>query len=219
MTKNRKPTRAVLVGPCLKVGARVPSADFLIGVDGGIKFLKGKHPDLVIGDWDSAKQTAAMQFEKRGSRLVTLSKRKNQSDLAAALAELAKHPQTDLALYGFTGGRADHHLSNLLEIAHFAATHSSKIRFQKVAAFGADAEYHFLTHSQPVFRRAITPGAEVSVFALLGTAKGVSMKGFEYNLTKTDLEPGSRGLSNIVRSRQVEISLTHGVLVVVVPRG
>jgi thiamine pyrophosphokinase len=232
-----KGQRAVLIGPSLELREperrswfrkvirdhKIGRGDFVVGVDGGVNGLGELQPDLIIGDWDSAKPEALAKLKaqarskartQEGScRVVTLPRRKDASDLHFGLQQLADPRFSELLLVGFTGGRPDHHLSNLFEIAHFAATHAKKI-----AAIGPEAEYHFITGS---FRLKRPKGTLISVFAM-GTGRkkvteGVSMRGFDYELKNQDLEPSSRGLSNRTRVAVAEIKVRSGVLLVVIP--
>ena len=156
--------RAILIGPSIDLqksaqkkllanqlrALKPRPSDLLIGVDGGIELAATLMLPLhvAIGDWDSARTSTVHALRRSGTAVITLPTKKDKSDLAMALALLAEFPISEITLLGFSGGRADHHLSNLLEIASFAAMRHPKKHFQKIAAFGPEAEYHFLTHQQ-----------------------------------------------------------------------
>lgn len=209
--------RAILFGPSVdlpkakrKAWARATlhklkpgTGDILIAVDGGLEYCP--HAQIAIGDWDSISQEKLRAY--KGLR-VTLPERKDRSDLAYALQAAKELEPQELILIGFTGGRPDHHLSNLFEIA------ASRIKYSR--AIGPEAEYHFLTAQSPKFQPKCPRGTLVSVFALSKAARGVTMRGFEYVLKDQTLEPSSRGLSNVTKSK-AEIRLRQGNLLVVIP--
>jgi thiamine pyrophosphokinase len=205
---------------------KISHRDFLVAVDGGLEgySILGKNflPHIAIGDWDSLSGKILKRYESGETLFLTLPRRKDASDLACALravADLAREGElsrtSELLLVGFTGCRPDHHLASLLEIASFAVAHGSKARFQKVAAIGPEAEYHFLTDKQSSLRVVRSKGTGVSLFTF-GKAQGVSLKGFEYNLQNAELTAGSHGLSNVVHGR-AEISVKRGLLLAVIP--
>lgn len=124
MAKKQKPTEklenAIIVGP-MPFAKRLISPSWkgqLIFVDGGLlhqKEFKQKGPELYqrsfsIGDGDSA-QSGQLQLHKNNQNL---------SDLAFCLQQLqAIKGLKSMTLLGFLGGRKDHELINLGEIASF----------------------------------------------------------------------------------------------------
>lgn len=212
MTLSR---RAILFGPSIDHSnprawvratirkLRVSDGDICIAVDGGLAYAP--NPQIALGDWDSADRNL---LRKTKALKVTLKKRKDRSDLAYALEAVKILEPDEVILIGFTGGRPDHHLSNLLEI------NAARLKYSR--AIGPEAEYHFLTAKSPKFQPKCPRGTLVSVFALGKAARDVTMRGFEYRLTNQTLEPSSRGLSNRTTSRP-EIRLKQGTLLVVIP--
>lgn len=124
MTKKQKPTEklenAIIVGP-MPFAKKLISPSWkgqLIFVDGGLlhqKDFKQKGPKLYqksfsLGDGDSAKR-GQLQLHKHDQNL---------SDLAFCLQQLqAIKDLKTMTLLGFLGGRKDHELINLGEIASF----------------------------------------------------------------------------------------------------
>lgn len=194
---------------------QVGPEDLRVGVDGGLDLWESLRtrltPQIAVGDWDGASRGALQRFEEAGTTLVTLPREKDQSDLACALRVLQELAPEEIVLLGFTGGRADHHLSNLLEIFRFVAQQQVP-----VVAFGPEAEYHFLT-AQSVFRLRRPRGTLVSVFALGKATEGITMKGFDYTMKQGRLEPSSHGLSNRTCSREAQIRFRKGALLLVIP--
>lgn len=104
----------VLMGPRADLfpPAALLEDSFLIGVDGGTWDSHAQAYHLTLGDGDSAAPGVELQTRHPVD--------KDQSDLALALALLPPTLEC-LHLWGFWGGRDDHHLMNLGEL--FLAPH------------------------------------------------------------------------------------------------
>jgi thiamine pyrophosphokinase len=227
---HKRIRRAVLFGPLIpsvtwvskKIREhKLAGTDLRIGVDGGVQFWSDINipPEIVIGDWDSLGYDPFKDPNNRDAQSLTLPKRKDRSDLHYALEVLNKTEIKDLLLIGFTGGRPDHHLSNLMELAHYAQGK----RAQKIATIGPEADYYWVSPGIPLELHTplIRKGQRLSVFAWGTEAYGATMDGLEYGLKKNskNLLPSSRGLSNIVKRDRIHISVQKGLLLVVIPSG
>lgn len=212
--------RAILVGANLGKDSafkkvlrelRLNPTDLRVAVDGGIEAWKsfGLEPHFAIGDWDSLKSRSLL----KGLTYLTLPTRKDRSDLSYACHAAAYLGADELVCVGVTGGRADHHLASLLELSQADLPLRAPIR-----AIDAQAETIFLSENSPAWRRKGLRGQLVSVFALGGAARGVTLSGLEYSLRNAKLEPSSLGLSNVARGGEVRVSLKRGRLVIVLPR-
>lgn len=207
--------KALLVGP-LAVAARVKreskDAEILLAIDGGLDacLRSGLRPELAIGDWDSVKSRASL---RKLIHKITLPREKDRSDLAYALEVALDLGATEIACLGVTGGRPDHQIASLQEIAIAASRTDALVR-----AGGEDGEYFFVAKKRRSLVLELKRGTVVSVFPLLGVAKGVSLTGFQYPLKHAALHPGSRGLSNVVKGSPCTIRLDAGILGVVVPK-
>jgi thiamine pyrophosphokinase len=225
---SKRIRRAVLFGPLIPSAAwvsrkirehRLNGTDLRIGVDGGVQFWSDIHipPEIVIGDWDSLGYDPIEDPNNQDAQNLTLPKKKNRSDLHYALEVLNKTEIKDILLIGFTGGRPDHHLSNLMELAHYAQGK----RAQKIATIGPEAEYYWVSPGHPLELSAprIRKGQTISVFAWEQLASGIVLEGLEYQLSlkSKDLLPSSRGLSNVVKRELVRVSVKKGLLLVVIP--
>ena len=193
-----------------------PATDLFIGVDGGTRtwLRAGFRPHLAIGDWDSFKGPEARKALK-GLHHFTLPVDKDRSDLFYA-ASLARNAEaTQLICLGVTGGRPDHHLASLLDLASLAEGEAGE--FSRVEAFSPEGDYHFLSPLIPRWKETFPNPRTVSVFALSGKARGLSLKGFKYPLKNAELEPSSHGLSNRTWSSSCEVSIDEGGVLVLVP--
>jgi len=228
--------RAVLVGPMMlgraggvaRPWARLiterltlRAGDLVVGVDAGVLACRklGLQPELAVGDWDSlSRRTGAVSRALRGVPHVTLARQKDRSDFFHAATEALRRTCRRLVCVGFTGGRPDHAQAVLLDLAAIAAAG----RAESVLLLGPEADYHFVSRETGEWRaddHGYPPGATVSVLPLLGPAQGVTLRGFAYPLRSAALEPGSRGLSNVLRSRSATVRVGRGAVAVIVPAG
>ncbi|MCL2126517.1 MAG: hypothetical protein FWH33_11115 [Oscillospiraceae bacterium] len=78
--------------------------DYVIGVDGGLRYLEQSHikPDMIVGDFDS------LQYNPTYPNVITLSKEKDCTDTYAAVQNGLRLGYTNFHLYCCTGGRIDH---------------------------------------------------------------------------------------------------------------
>jgi len=206
------------------------SRDLRIGVDAGVHFWKELNipPEVAIGDWDSlAEIPGAVRSIKsstnfsvpyleflKSAQVLTLPKKKDRSDLHYTLRVIQDTGIKQILCIGFTGGRPDHHLANLIEFGNMAA----QPLMEKITSIGPDAGYYWVSPSTPLI---IDQPSDVSVFAWNGKAEGVNLEGMEYKLRNAKLEPSSRGLSNRVlttsKGSNARISVRRGLLLVIVP--
>ena len=112
----------------------------------------------------------------------------------------------ELVCAGFSGGRADHALGVLYDLAEVSG------RARSVRLLGEGFVAHFLAPS--TWKARLRPGATVSILALGGAATGVTLKGFQFPLTNAKLAPSSLGLSNRAKRAEVGVSFKRGRLVV-----
>jgi thiamine pyrophosphokinase len=194
-----------------------PARDLLIGVDGGVRVLEALaiKPHMAVGDWDSFMGADARA--KLGSlHHLTLPVDKDRSDLFFAASVAVNAEATQLVCLGVTGGRPDHHLASLMDLASIASGELGDA-ISRVQALGPEGEYEFLSPLIPRWRESFAAPRTVSAFAMGSHVQGLTLKGFKYPLKGGELRPGSQGLSNRTWSHVCEVSLTDGALVVVVP--
>ena len=176
---------------------------FIIAADSGYKnCLKvGIIPDLIIGDFDSS---SCPQF---GSRVIRLPVEKDDTDTFYCVKEAVRRGYSEIELLCAIGNRVDHTYSNMLCLEYcrqngvqctiFNAKNrltlvENEIEFE-------EEEYHYF-----------------SVFAFLGTAKGVSIKGAYYETDNVDIEPWDQfGQSNHFNGRKVKISVNEGKILLI----
>jgi thiamine pyrophosphokinase len=190
------------------------SRDLRVAVDGGLLVFRKMDwkPHFAVGDWDSLGREKASAL-LRGVFHLTLPRNKDRSDLYYACRAAISAGATDLVCLGVTGGRPDHQLAmyfDLSEIAIEAGPVSS------VMALDNDTQYRFLSEKNPQWSATLKKGQTVSIFALEGEARGVTLQGFRFPLKNAVLQPSSHGLSNQVVNAQCSIRVKKGRLLVMV---
>ncbi len=196
--------------PHPKAIERIPASSKLIAVDSG--FDHGRafdlEPDLIIGDLDSISSEGLRWAKERGIKIKKFPEDKDKSDLELALDQ-TRGVSKSVFVLGSDTGRFDHTLG-VISALGFAAPY-----FESCHAIIGTSYCTFISKSQKLYR---SNGTRVSVFALGGTAVGVTMQGFQWELQKADMPSGSTiGLSNELTSEVGTITVDGGVLVAIQP--
>jgi thiamine pyrophosphokinase len=223
MNESDPSGRAILMGPVmeeslasLKKRIRLlepDEDDLLIAVDGGLDIWRkvGIRPDIAVGDWDSIKDKKLL---KRVEHL-TLPQKKDWNDLYFGLNIAAQSGASEIVMMGLTGGRVDHQLSVLMEVSQFAGFPGRAPG--PIAAYGPEAAYFWITPGEPT-ELAIPRGKVLSIFSMVGNARGVSLSGFKYSGDFDVFAASSLGLGNSAAKSSQHITVEEGVLLLVVPK-
>ena len=83
--------------------------DYVIAADGGLLWLQKRNiePDMIMGDFDS------LGFVPEGNNVIQHEIMKNDTDMMLAVKKALEMGYDKIKLYGGTGGRIDHTLSNI----------------------------------------------------------------------------------------------------------
>lgn len=185
--------------------AAISPADFVIAADAGWLHAKrhGIRPDLILGDFDSSPDPG-----DPGVPVERFPVRKDDTDSLLALRRGLARGCRSFVLLGALGGAADHTLANLQALA-FLADHGA--RGQLVG----QGTWATLLRSQ-----AITlPKQEgyLSVFAVGGPCRGVTLRGTAYPLEQGSLSPNfPLGVSNRITAETATVAVEEGDLLVMV---
>lgn len=189
----------------------VPEHDLVIAADSGLHLAQqlGLGVDVVVGDFDSATPEAVATAEKAGAAVEHHPVDKDATDLELAIDAAVSRGAKHIAVLGIDGGRPDHELANLLLLGS-----------DKYASVAIEAQTS-LSRIVVVTGSATLPGNAgdlVSLLPLGGTARGVRTSGLRFALRGDDLTPGTtRGVSNIVDTPPVTVTVTGGTLLAVLP--
>lgn len=186
-----------------KVRKILRTASTVVCADGGARHAleMGVQPDIVIGDLDSLPLRVRSRLKQT---LIIEEGNQNQTDLEKALRYLLRQKVKRITILGATGKRIDQTIANISLLDKY----SLRVRIIVVDRTGTIE----VVRSKVKFQA--TPGETISLLPL-GKAAGVTTKGLLYPLKDETLEPGIRGVSNEVISRNVEIRVRRGKLLLV----
>jgi thiamine pyrophosphokinase len=180
------------------------SAECVVACDGALDAAHANnvHVDLVIGDMDSVAEATLQVHEETGGKVRRVSGQDN-NDLAKAFAHASAGDVDRCVVVGATGGDLHHAWANLLESSRTST---------EIVCLTPEHVYRFL---KPQRKSSIElgAGADFSVFST-HEARGVSVRGAEWELEDAVLTAGSRGLHNKATEATVEIEFQSGGLFV-----
>ncbi len=187
----------------------VRESDFIIAADGGLNHIRKLKlvPDLLVGDLDSVDEKDLEWLEEKGVEIRKFSTHKDQTDLELAILEAVDLGASRLTIAGGLGGRIDQTLANinLLLIPEL----------QNIDARIDDGLEELFLITRHAFIHG-APGDIVSLLPLNRQATGIKTKGLEYKLNNETLYPErSRGISNVMKKAEAEVSLDSGVILCV----
>ena len=186
-----------------------------IAADGGAQnaLAAGVTPDTVIGDLDSLTDRVRADLESRGVRFVVHPAHKDETDLELAIRHALGQGATDIVIFSALGGRWDQSLGSILllalpELQGVQARIVDRKQTMRVVADGGEA------------RIEGQAGDTLSLIALGGDARGVTIEGFEYPLTNGTLAFGKTlGISNVLVETRAKVSVDEGIVLVIHSRG
>ena len=187
--------------------SNISEEDFLIAVDGGAnKLVKTKFfPDLIIGDMDSISRNSLKKFIK--AKQLKFPVEKDKIDLELALDYCIKEKFSEIIILGAIGSRADMTLTNILVLTQIPKKIKAKIIHENQEIYLIPKK-KFSVHG--------IPGEKISLFPVKGQIKGLTLKGFKYELKNHDLKFGlGIGLSNEFKNKKAWITAKDGLLLCV----
>ncbi|MEZ5378143.1 MAG: thiamine diphosphokinase [Acidimicrobiales bacterium] len=191
--------------------SRLPATALVIAADHGADhaLVCGRPVDLVVGDLDSVSTRALAAASDAGAAIERHPREKDESDLELALRRALDHCPRRIVVTAVSGGRADHELANLLVIAGAAN------RDVDVDVFSGSDRFHVVTGRR---RLEVEPDQIVTLLPVHGPAIGVTTLGLHYPLSNETLDAGTtRGISNVAAASNVEVEVTEGTVLVVLP--
>ena len=177
----------------------------MIAADGGYRHAQslGLTPNCVLGDFDS------LGFVPEGAQVFPVEK--DDTDAMLAVRHGLSLGFGEFVIYGgLDGDRVDHTVANLQTLLFVKAHggHGCLVGKTQIA-----------TVIQNDTLDLPDPKGTVSVFAMGGDAKGVSIRGLQYELESGSLSPSfPLGVSNHGRGVPARISVEDGTLLVIYDR-
>lgn len=184
----------------------IRDTDLVMAADGGLRHLRkiGVDPDCVLGDFDS------LGYVPQGASVFPVEK--DDTDSMLAVRRGLEMGCRRFVLYGgMDGPRLDHTIANLQTL-------------QFLADRGVQGVLVGLTHIAAVVKNgaiAFSEDAEgiISLFCMGADARGVTIRGVQYELTDGCLSAGfPLGVSNHFVGEKSKISVKDGSLLVIYDR-
>jgi thiamine pyrophosphokinase len=163
----------------------------------------------IIGDLDSI-SSETLEFYRGQGVEIELTQEQEGNDFEKTLLHLSRNFSGDVRVFGMTGKRTDHTMTNLSVMLRFTD------RFESIIALDNFAEYRFLTsqHNRCVLGCPI--GTTISLIPF-GEAEGIRTENLQYPLWGEKLRLGEReGLSNVATGTPVSIEIASGALLIIV---
>ena len=181
----------------------------VIGVDGGASqgIRLGIVPQWVIGDLDSLDKTDRDALEMLGTVFHVYPAEKDYTDTQLALELAQKEGAKEIVIWGGTGDRFDHTLSNLFSAARLVEQ-GITVRFENPRVT------IYLVNDRLVVPGQV--GDTVSLIVLGDKAEGVTLLGFRYRLYQAVLDghwPCT--VSNVIAEPNPSVQVDSGVLAVI----
>jgi thiamine pyrophosphokinase len=193
--------------------AAVPIGAYVFAADGGLDhaLAAGLAPDALVGDLDSV-SAGGLAWARDHAVVHSHPADKAATDTELAVARALTIGASRLILLAGAGDRLDHTIAALGALGAPALDHLDAVE----AWWGAD-RLHVATPDRDV-TLAEPAGTTFSVLAMHGPASGVTIAGARWPLDHIELAPlVGWGVSNEVVSQPVHVSVTVGVLTVIVP--
>lgn len=179
-----------------------PPGSFVIAADAGVNRLAalGAVPDLIVGDFDS------LGTIPEGDRVIRHPVRKDDTDTMLAVRIGLARGMRRFRICGGMGGRLDHTLANLQTLLFIAA------RGGRGVLTDGEASMTVIRNGTALLRGG---SGTLSVFAVGGPARGVTLRGTDYTLEDAELLPEMPlGVSNRFTAHPAEIAVRRGALAV-----
>lgn len=188
----------------------VPDEALVLAVDGGLDhaLAAGLTPSGLIGDLDSV-SPAGLEWATAHATISRHPSDKNETDTELALAFAADMNPARLTLIG-GGDRFDHSVAAIGALGHHALT-----SIPHLDAWW-NGEHLDVLHGPGTLELDLTPASTVSLLALHGPCRGVSISGTKWELDRSALAAlVGLGVSNEVDDGGVvTIRLSTGVLTI-----
>lgn len=187
-------------------------SDFILSADGGTDYCieLGIIPDLVIGDLDSISPKTLDILKKKEVPINVFPIKKDKTDSQLSIEYLMDKGAEEITIIGAIGSRIDHTLANILLLKTIKDKGiKGKIVHNNNIIYIIDDEL-ILDKKNGYF---------VSIIPIESKGVLVSLKGFEYNLSKVKIDFASTlGVSNFVIDEKGYIKVHEGECLVVVSK-
>lgn len=186
--------------------------DFILAVDGGANHcIKASViPDLILGDLDSISNETLEFMKEKNIVIEKFPRKKDATDTELSLDYLIEKGYRDITLMGVTGSRMDHSLGNIFLL--------DSLKEKSIEArIIDDNNIIYLVEDNLILSRK--DNFFISIIPISNLGINISLKGFEYNLDKRDVDFSSTiTISNRVLDEKGIIEIHRGKALVIESR-
>ena len=186
--------------------------DVIIAADGGICHCKrlGLKPDWILGDFDSLADMSLLQ-DYSEDKVIKLPCEKDDTDTLAALKFGLEKGIKEFEIYGALGGRLSHTMANTQCLLYLKRNGANGKILDK------DIEMFLIKDESCEIGKDVI--GILSVFAMDGEAKGVTISGCKYEIEDATLTSDyPLGVSNELMGTEAHIRVREGSLLIVIEK-
>lgn len=180
----------------------------IICADGAASVARclGIVPDCLVGDMDSIREEDYNWLKEKKVEFRLYSPEKDMTDTQIAFELACQQGAEEITVWGGTGSRLDHTLSNIFSASRFVVEGIS------VTFVSPDLMIYLVADWLEL---PCQVGETVSLIVLGDEASGVTLRGFSYPLTRGRLDGRWQyAVSNVVAGPKPVISVESGILAV-----
>ena len=159
----------------------------------------GYKPNLILGDLDSIGD----KKNKYSCDIIFLEDQ-TKNDLEKSISWCINEGINELELFGFSNGRDDHHLANILIMKDF----SSRI---KIKMYTNNSLLLFIDKHSTFSSK---PNQKISIFSFNQETK-ITTTGLKYSLQNSSLSSASHGISNLATGTSFSVKTSDCILVLI----
>ncbi len=178
----------------------VYASEFVLVLDGAIQRVleHGVVPNMVLGDFDSIDNL--YEIKKTYPYLPIMSAPdQDKTDLEKGIEFLIKKKHKKIVVLWATGRRTDHFLNNL----------STLVKYKKSVVVEMIDDYSRISNLPLEYKKKYIANTLLSLLPM-GTVKGVTTIGLQYNLTNATLALGKKtSSSNASENKNGFVRITH----------
>lgn len=191
--------------------------DAVIAADRGLTFCHEQQirPDWIVGDFDSAGQDILELYRREGTVPIDIwQPEKDFTDTDIALRKAVSLGADEVILFGATGTRLDHTLSNIYNLCGCA------LAGIRACIVDPNNRIRMLTGGEYRIRKDEQFGSRISFFPFRGDVTGLTLRGFKYPVTDMFVEQGDGGrfVSNEITDEEAVILWKSGILLLMETR-
>lgn len=191
---------------------KASSASMIIAADRGAEYClnAGILPDMVVGDMDSLPVGVQDELISKGIEIRRFDCRKDMTDTQIAVDTAIGKGADEIEILAGTGSRFDHSLANV-----YLLFRAMKQGIEAKIITGVN-EIFLIEKNSVIMNEA---GVIVSFLPLGYYAKGITLKGFEYEADNIDMDMSFPvGVSNVICSDSAEVIVKDGILIAIITR-